>query len=38
MLGPGITQSDLLIINKTDLATIIGADLDIMDRDAKKMR
>jgi Ni2+-binding GTPase involved in maturation of urease and hydrogenase len=37
-LGPGITQSDLLIVNKTDLATIIGADLDVMSRDAKKMR
>ncbi|CEP15607.1 hypothetical protein [Parasitella parasitica] len=36
--GPGITQSDLLIVNKTDLATIIGADLDVMARDAKKMR
>jgi Ni2+-binding GTPase involved in maturation of urease and hydrogenase len=37
-LGPGITQSDLLIVNKTDLAHIIGADLDVMARDAKKMR
>ena len=36
--GPGITQSDLLIINKTDLAELIGADLDVMDRDARKMR
>ncbi|KAL7323940.1 hypothetical protein PS15p_210524 [Mucor circinelloides] len=36
--GPGITQSDLLIVNKTDLAPIIGADLDVMARDAKKMR
>lgn len=36
--GPGITQSDLLVVNKTDLATIIGADLDVMSRDAKKMR
>ena len=36
--GPGITQSDLLIINKTDLAPIVGADLTVMDRDAKKMR
>ena len=36
--GPGITQSDLLIINKTDLAPLIGADLNVMDRDAKKMR
>ncbi len=36
--GPGITQSDLLIINKIDLAELIGADLSVMDRDAKKMR
>ncbi len=36
--GPGITQSDLLIINKIDLAPIVGADLSIMDRDSKKMR
>jgi len=36
--GPGITQSDLLIINKTDLAELIGADLGIMERDSKKMR
>ena len=36
--GPGITQSDLLVINKTDLATLVGADLGIMARDAKKMR
>ena len=36
--GPGITQSDLLIINKIDLAELIGADLSIMDRDSKKMR
>ncbi|KAF7727437.1 hypothetical protein EC973_007506 [Apophysomyces ossiformis] len=36
--GPGITQSDLLIINKTDLADIVGADLEVMSRDAKKMR
>lgn len=36
--GPGITQSDLLVINKTDLAQIVGADLDVMARDAKKMR
>ena len=35
--GPGITKSDLLIINKTDLAPLVGADLGIMDRDAKKM-
>jgi urease accessory protein len=36
--GPGITQSDLLVINKTDLASAVGADLDVMARDAKKMR
>jgi urease accessory protein len=36
--GPGITQSDLLVINKTDLAPFVGADLGVMDRDAKKMR
>src|SRR4030095_14014643 len=36
--GPGITQSDLLVINKTDLAPAVGADLDIMARDAKKSR
>jgi urease accessory protein len=36
--GPGITQSDLLIINKTDLAPLVGADLSVMERDAKKMR
>jgi urease accessory protein len=36
--GPGITQSDLLVINKTDLATAVGADLGIMERDARKMR
>ena len=36
--GPGITRSDLLIINKIDLAPIVGADLDVMDRDASKMR
>ncbi|MBO6507916.1 MAG: urease accessory protein UreG [Roseibium sp.] len=36
--GPGITRSDLLIINKTDLAPYVGANLDVMDRDAKKMR
>jgi urease accessory protein len=36
--GPGITQSDLLVINKTDLAELVGADLKIMDRDAKLMR
>ncbi|MDD9915221.1 MAG: urease accessory protein UreG, partial [Rhodospirillaceae bacterium] len=37
-VGPGITRSDLLIINKTDLAPLVGADLGVMDRDAKKMR
>ncbi len=36
--GPGITKSDLLIINKTDLAPIVGASLEVMDRDAKRMR
>src|SRR5712671_4676478 len=36
--GPGITQSDLLVINKTDLAGAVGADLSVMDRDARKMR
>ncbi len=36
--GPGITKSDLLIINKTDLAPYVGADLNVMERDAKKMR
>lgn len=36
--GPGITQSDLLVINKTDLAPHVGADLSVMDRDARKMR
>ena len=36
--GPGITRSDLLVINKIDLAPLVGADLDVMDRDAKKMR
>jgi len=36
--GPGITQSDLLVINKTDLAAAVGADLAVMDRDARKMR
>ena len=36
--GPGITQSDLLIVNKTDLAEIVGADLGVMERDAAKMR
>lgn len=36
--GPGITRSDLLVINKTDLAPLVGADLSVMDRDARKMR
>jgi urease accessory protein len=36
--GPGITRSDLLVINKIDLAPLVGADLDVMDRDARKMR
>jgi urease accessory protein len=36
--GPGITKSDLLVINKTDLASFVGADLGVMERDAKKMR
>jgi len=36
--GPGITRSDLLIINKIDLAPYVGASLEVMDRDARKMR
>ena len=36
--GPGITQSDLLVINKTDLAPAVGADLAVMERDARRMR
>jgi len=36
--GPGITKSDLLIINKIDVADLVGASLEVMDRDAKKMR
>jgi urease accessory protein len=36
--GPGITQSDLLVINKTDLAVAVGADLTVMERDTRKMR
>jgi urease accessory protein len=36
--GPGITQSDLLVINKTDLAPHVGADLGVMERDARRMR
>lgn len=36
--GPGITRSDLLVINKTDLAPYVGASLEVMERDAKMMR
>lgn len=36
--GPGITQSDLLIVNKIDLAEAVGADLQVMDRDSRRMR
>lgn len=36
--GPGITRSDLFVINKTDLAPHVGADLSVMDRDTKRMR
>jgi urease accessory protein len=36
--GPGITKSDLLIINKTDLAPLVGASLEVMDRDSRRMR
>ncbi len=36
--GPGITRSDLLVINKIDLAPLVGASLEVMDRDAKTMR
>ena len=36
--GPGITRSDLLVINKTDLAPMVGASLEVMDRDARRMR
>lgn len=36
--GPGITRSDLLVINKIDLAPYVGASLEVMDRDAKRMR
>jgi urease accessory protein len=36
--GPGITKSDLLVINKTDLAPLVGASLEVMDRDARRMR
>jgi len=36
--GPGITRSDLLVINKTDLAPLVGADLAVMERDSRRMR
>ena len=36
--GPGITQSDLLVVNKIDLAAAVGADLDVMKNDAARMR
>jgi urease accessory protein len=36
--GPGVTRSDLLVINKTDLAPLVGADLGVMQRDAEKIR
>ena len=36
--GPGITKSDLLVINKTDIAPLVGASLEVMDRDSKRMR
>ncbi|MFT3801478.1 MAG: urease accessory protein UreG [Burkholderiaceae bacterium] len=36
--GPGITKSDLMVINKIDLADLVGASLDVMDRDARRMR
>jgi urease accessory protein len=36
--GPGITKSDLLVINKIDLAPMVGASLEVMERDSKKMR
>src|SRR5258708_30035082 len=36
--GPGITRSDLLVINKIDLAPFVGASLEVMDRDARRMR
>ena len=36
--GPGITKSDLLVINKIDLAPLVGASLDVMERDARRMR
>jgi urease accessory protein len=36
--GPGVTASDLLVVNKTDLAPLVGADLDVMRRDAAAVR
>jgi urease accessory protein len=36
--GPGITKSDLLVINKIDLAPMVGASLEVMERDSRKMR
>lgn len=36
--GPGVTLSDLLVVNKTDLAPLVGADLDVMRRDAARVR
>jgi urease accessory protein len=36
--GPGVTASDLLVVNKTDLAPLVGADLDVMARDAARVR
>ena len=36
--GPGITRSDLLVVNKIDLAPLVGASLEVMERDAKRMR
>ncbi len=36
--GPGITRSDLLVINKIDLAPFVGASLEVMERDARRMR
>lgn len=36
--GPGVTQSDVLVVNKTDLAEAVGASIDVMKRDSKKMR
>ena len=36
--GPGVTQADLLVINKTDLAPYVDADLDVMERDSKSVR